>query len=1268
MTDEQPSAGAEPSETVARLIEALSGSGIEPAPEEIADAIWLATHLRSSGAGPPAGAPVRSGTEPAALPEPAEVGPPALPPTELVPPARSHPSAHSQPSAQALPPAESLPSARSVSQPAGGGPPLPPAEALQPGPALLEPLAVSRALRPLRLTGASLAEQILDEDASAEQTAEAGRWTPVLRAAPERLLDLCLVADESRSMVMWRGVIRQLSDLMRGVGAFRTVTAATLGTEEERAVFRVGSRISSWADILPGNPERRLVLFVTDSLSPWWRSETAARLLEWLADQGPVGLGHVMPFRLWRRCGLRYTPVRMWTERPAQPTADVHTRSQDGAGEPRGVAIPVFELSPRWLERWTAMVSGRSGTGIYGAAIYTGALATAAPERPPADRTADDLVRRFQANASPAAVTLARNLAAAPVTLATMRLIRTALQPQTAESELAEVFLGGLLQRTSPAGPAGTEDYDFRPGVREILLRGLPAEDALAVLTRVSEFLTARAGTTLNLPALLAGGSELVVSPADRPFAAVSAQVLRSVGGRYGDLAARLFAALPPEDRPPGPFPPPPVWADRDAEIADALRDGLAVVQGAGARTVATGFTWRQAGPADVLWLDASTPALLRWSLCARATRFGLPGDLPPATGYRRVLAALATDARRPLVVLDRAGPPAEIAPLLPDRPAGLLVVSDHPGWARAGTVIEAGHLTRRQAGDLLAGHGVPPDRRPGAIDRAGGDPTILEVLGRAWRQGGFEDWVTGGPGAYLRGLDRTDPVGAELLRLAAAFAAAPIPEPVLVAALRRPAAAVQGARGLVARGLLDDDPGGAGLVLPSALRSAFSEAAPPGGRHARAVAETLAGAPPSAHLAAHVAALLDPAQIGAPIGSRSGSGPVVLAEPGWAVDRAVGYWLDTDPAEAARLAENAWLRRDDMLGAGHFGTVAAGMLLGRALLNDGRPAVAAGVLRDCERRRGRRVPPDPGSVEALCRLGEFDAAHRLARRRHRLADHRGELADPRGEVVSTGGDLAWCAWWSGRVRQAAGLDRTRYLSTRGRSEAAVRWRHEFHRTLAGHPPAPDLSEALPPASAADAQRLAHLSLLRRHRGEPAAARDAAAAAVAWYDLHATAATLWDSLVAAARLAAAWRALGELDEAAAAGRLAHQQACDALGPRHVVTSSLVLDHAATLLAAGECEAGRLAAVPALYVLRPVLGIGHPIVLSGLGILASAQAGDAGAAAATGRRAVAASRAALGRGHPITVALAANWRLDRAAGPQRGRPPGRRLFDLDLPLR
>ena len=154
---------------------------------------------------------------------------------------------------------------------------------------------------------------------------------------------------------------------------------------------------------------------------------------------------------------------------------------------------------------------------------------------------------RFRSTVSPTAFRLAAYLSAAPLSLPVIRLVQRVVLPDSRPAHLAEVFLSGLLVRVGgqPADLDPDEvEYDFAPGTRALLLSHLSQPEALRVLRRVSEYVSARMGSGVDFPALLADPELAMSQPLGKPFASVLTTVLRRLGGSYRSLADRLEGRL----------------------------------------------------------------------------------------------------------------------------------------------------------------------------------------------------------------------------------------------------------------------------------------------------------------------------------------------------------------------------------------------------------------------------------------------------------------------------------------------------------------------------------------------------------------------------------------------------------------------------------------------------------------------------------------------------------------------------------------------------
>ncbi|MER5193089.1 SAV_2336 N-terminal domain-related protein [Streptomyces sp. NPDC002755] len=408
---------------------------------------------------------------------------------------------------------------------------------LAPAPPMLpHPLALQRALRPLKRTVPSARARLLDERATADRIARLGAhpdvWLPVLRPARDRWLRLNLVHDTGPTMPVWRPLVRELHTVLAQSGVFRTVTPHPATPDGE------ARHVPDPAD------GRTVTLVVSDCMGPQWRPGPAGerwyRTLRHWATRMPLAVVQPLPEHLWPTTALPAVPgLLSCATRAAPPSAltftpyDPETAPRPGAALP----LPVLEPGAPWLANWAALVASPGGARVPGAVAWLPPApvppGSAGPEpADPAALPAQDLVLRFRATASREAFRLAGHLALAVPSVPVMRLVQRAVNRDPRPQHLAEVILSGML--TTVPGPPGS--YDFRPGVRDLLLRTLPRTTrgrTRELLDRIGGLIDERAGLTAGEFRAEAGGAGGAggADGAAGAFATVSAETVRRLGG-----------------------------------------------------------------------------------------------------------------------------------------------------------------------------------------------------------------------------------------------------------------------------------------------------------------------------------------------------------------------------------------------------------------------------------------------------------------------------------------------------------------------------------------------------------------------------------------------------------------------------------------------------------------------------------------------------------------------------------------------------------------
>ncbi|MEU8751575.1 SAV_2336 N-terminal domain-related protein [Streptomyces chartreusis] len=601
--DEATTAGGR--SAVARLAAVLAAAAppeapgdAGPTPRELAELLWFAQQLAPNEAGATGAGPGRRTGGPAATdPPPSSPEPPESEPGERP---RTPPTDHRVP--LHLPGA-----ARPESAGPGSGTPL-----LAPAPPMLHhPLALQRALRPLKRRVPSVHARLLDEQATADRIAALGAhpdaWLPVLRPAPDRWLRLNLVYDAGPTMPVWRPLARELHTVLAQSGVFRTVTLHR-ATPDGRA---------HQVPVLPDG--RTVTLVLSDCMGPQWRPGPAGdrwyRTLRGWVSRMPVSVVQPLPEHLWHGTALPAGAGVLTAPAAAAPTASLAFIAYDPY-DPRArpapgpaLPLPVLEPTPTWLANWAALIAAPGGGHTPGALAWLPATPVQSAEEglDVGALSAQELVLSFRATASPEAFRLAGHLALAEPNLSVMRLVQRALERSPRPQHLAEVILSGML-RAVP-GPPGS--YAFRSGVRELLLRSLPR----TARTRTREFL-ARVGGLIDERTGLAAGEIPAVARGRgagdggrAAFATVRAETVRRlseteeqglIGERY-----RVLGLRGSNER---------MWT-----AVDVRTD----------RTVVVHLYEQQAMPPELFLRQARALAGLRHPSVVRVLDFGVDGERP---------------------------------------------------------------------------------------------------------------------------------------------------------------------------------------------------------------------------------------------------------------------------------------------------------------------------------------------------------------------------------------------------------------------------------------------------------------------------------------------------------------------------------------------------------------------------------------------------------------------------------------------------------------
>ncbi|MFD6885356.1 SAV_2336 N-terminal domain-related protein [Streptomyces sp. NPDC059957] len=534
---------------LAALAEGAEDNGPRPGvgAEEIADILWLATRVDAAAL-----RPEPPGAHPAAGPEPASDGPEvpakarggAVEPGVQYFPATATATATATETATATAPDGPAGPGADRAEAGGPGAPVPPARRgtavrLPRAASLDDPLALMRALRPIGRRGIGGPGEELDEQLTVERSIERMVLTPVLRPAESRWLDVALVVDSHHSMLLWSDLVEELRGLLTRSGVFRDVRTWRLTGTGPGGVPKVAHH----RDSPPRNPlelvdpaGRRLILVLSDTVAGGWREAPLRGVFRQWSAHNAVAVLNVLPERLWTRGAVRPVPFAVRADRPAAATRSwqrvpIARRARGG-----GAVVPVVGIASGSLARLVRVVSGDGRWRRLACLRLDAEPAREAPYGTPGALKFHpdplEAVERFRASASPTAQRLADHLAAVPLTLPVMTLVRRSLLRESAHGHLAEVALGGLLAPWDGEQDPDTAQFEFLPGVREALLgsqlRGDVAAVRELVRRRVWEYMSHKRGTGRDFTAIRHGPRGVgrrELAPDAMPFALAAGPV-----------------------------------------------------------------------------------------------------------------------------------------------------------------------------------------------------------------------------------------------------------------------------------------------------------------------------------------------------------------------------------------------------------------------------------------------------------------------------------------------------------------------------------------------------------------------------------------------------------------------------------------------------------------------------------------------------------------------------------------------------------------------
>ena len=382
---------------------------------------------------------------------------------------------------------------------ANGGEPL----RLQAPPLFPSALALLKPLKPLLSPRFSHHQLRLDEERSAERSAELGIVWPVFRPGRQPGLRVRLVLDAGMSMEVWRPHAEELKRVLASSQSFDEVILEPLPLDQLEAAVKHERRLSSPVDGCA------ITLLISDTAGLHWWDHRIQPWLEAVGVRQPMAVIHTLPYRYRRTTALSQGfSVTLYNQRKLGSNATYRKKmvlSRWPKAEekqhpvmfalPNGAVIPVISLNPREIREWAALVMGNHQARCPGIVLPPPAILNSkAPTPSMAKPCAEDLLKGFLGVASSEAQMLLSWMAGspAPLTLGVLRLLQGALRQEGNTAQpLAEVMVSGLLEQLPNQKTVQFEELQFHVihEVRSLLLEGLDPGARQTVLHLVTQVL-----------------------------------------------------------------------------------------------------------------------------------------------------------------------------------------------------------------------------------------------------------------------------------------------------------------------------------------------------------------------------------------------------------------------------------------------------------------------------------------------------------------------------------------------------------------------------------------------------------------------------------------------------------------------------------------------------------------------------------------------------------------------------------------------------------
>ncbi|CAA6824801.1 MAG: Unknown protein [uncultured Sulfurovum sp.] len=407
------------------------------------------------------------------------------------------------------------------------------------------------ALAPLQKPFLSINEsQEVDEVATVDYVARTNIVNPIFKAKNENYYDLYLLIDISKSMFIWEETIQVFLEKLKIYSYFRNIKVFYIDTQDMDAPIYTTKRKTHKVNLNVSNSDGHALMFVvSDFIAPAWRKGNLLFKVFERNEKLPTSLINMLPRRMWNGTILANANFSKIHNPKKNLKSTFVTSDIDDEYDEVLYKLPIVNFSLEDFNDLSHFIIG-SKANLCTALVSSKEEILYEEEHKKVDLTAEERVQRFFENSSYEAHELALYFSITThLNFDIMKMIQHNMLPNSQQIHLAEVFVGGLIDKSSNEifYKFITDKNNF--SVRDILLDRLGDYKAMATLKKNSEFIAQNLGSSLDFMALLHGDfNKSEWSKEDEAFAEIARSVFDKIGGNYSKVASKISIQIPEEE------------------------------------------------------------------------------------------------------------------------------------------------------------------------------------------------------------------------------------------------------------------------------------------------------------------------------------------------------------------------------------------------------------------------------------------------------------------------------------------------------------------------------------------------------------------------------------------------------------------------------------------------------------------------------------------------------------------------------------------------